>query len=539
MIIDSHTHVHSLPGHPWDSPPERILRLLDDAGIAAAAIMPYSDASPGSTVLLDQTAEWAKTADGRLIPYARLAPDEGAAELLRNAVEGRGFMGLKLHPVGFRAFPDDPGVIELLEMAGRLGIPALFHCGDEEYTLPLQILRAAEKCPQTRIILGHMGGYFHVEDAIFAAKRCENIILETSAMPFPSAIKAAVEEIGPERVIFGSDGPGCLPALEVDKTLLAGLDSDQLCLILSDSYLNILRRDHGDKVRKNLTLPKGCDAANPFATPSHIGLPPLHDHRVHLHCSERLSPNNPVYCGGSGSPFRSQIPEPGASIESIGAAMSASGRVASCTLIPGYCPEGYFRANERLLAAVSVSPVVFKPLPRINPNNGSEVEAALDMLKSGKTKGIFLHPQEESVRVNSELVKSIFRNTADEGGYLMIAGGYPLVSEAEGVAELAESCPNGVLVATSAAQIDICGMHLAHARAAMQRTSNLVAETSGIYRQDFIEDLIRDFGPDRVVFGSGFPRFDMAFETRRISRLNGLTTGTLRFADRLARQPDK
>ena len=69
------------------------------------------------------------------------------------------------------------------------------------------------------IILGHMGGYFHVDEAIDVAERYPNIILETSAMPYPEKIREAVERIGAERVIFGSDGPVSSPALETQKIM--------------------------------------------------------------------------------------------------------------------------------------------------------------------------------------------------------------------------------------------------------------------------------------------------------------------------------
>jgi uncharacterized protein len=102
-------------------------------------------------------------------------------------------------------------------------VPTLFHCGDEEFTLPLQVAEAAEAVPEATIILGHMGGYFHVKDAIRVARRHPNLILETSAMPYPRMIREAVEAIGVDRVLFASDGPGCDPLLEVQKVLRAGL----------------------------------------------------------------------------------------------------------------------------------------------------------------------------------------------------------------------------------------------------------------------------------------------------------------------------
>ena len=75
--------------------------------------------------------------------------------------------------------------------------------------------------------------------------------------------------------------------------------------------------------------------------------------------------------------------------------------------------------------------------------------------------------------------------------------------------------------ATSAGQIDICGAHLQGALSMMREHSNVSVETSGIYRQDFIEDLVHEFGADRVRFGSGAPGFDMSYEAARFRWLHG------------------
>jgi predicted TIM-barrel fold metal-dependent hydrolase len=88
--------------------------------------------------------------------------------------------------------------------------------------------------------MGHMGGYFHVDEAIAAAERVGNLVLETSAMPYPNKIGEAVSRIGAERVLFGSDGPGCNPALEVDKIRLAGLTPAAEALVLGDNAARLL-----------------------------------------------------------------------------------------------------------------------------------------------------------------------------------------------------------------------------------------------------------------------------------------------------------
>jgi predicted TIM-barrel fold metal-dependent hydrolase len=247
MIIDSHTHVDRVG---WYDPPETILRLMDEACIDKSIIMTYGDA-PDVEGSLEYIAEAVHKYPDRLIGYARMNPSRGkmAHRLFEKAMQEYGFMGLKLHPVGTLCHPAEPETIELIKLATRYRAPVLFHCGDEELTLPLQIGQAAEECPDATIILGHMGGYFHWKDAIRVAERHENVVLDTSALPYPQAIKRAVERIGPSRVLYASDGPGCDPRIEVHKVKMANLSPDDEEVVFHRGIEAILDRVRtgGDK----------------------------------------------------------------------------------------------------------------------------------------------------------------------------------------------------------------------------------------------------------------------------------------------------
>jgi predicted TIM-barrel fold metal-dependent hydrolase len=242
VIIDSHTHVDEAPNYGWYDPPETIIRLLDEAKIEQAIVMTYRDAPGPEERVIEYIAEAIQRYPGRLIGYARMNPRYGdaALALLDKSIREYGFKGLKLHPVSYVMHPASVPTVELIRLAASHKAPTLFHCGDEEFTLPLQVAEAAAAVPDATIILGHMGGYFHVRDAIRAAKRYPNLILETSAMPYPRMIKETVEQLGAERVLFASDGPGCDPALEVEKVRRAGLTPDEEALIFEGNIQRIL-----------------------------------------------------------------------------------------------------------------------------------------------------------------------------------------------------------------------------------------------------------------------------------------------------------
>lgn len=241
MIIDSHTHVDEVPALGWIDPADALIEKLDAAGIERAVVMTYTELPAVNPGALDYLVEQIARYPDRLTGYVRLHPwyDE-APDLLDRAIREYGMKGLKLHPVGTHDHPASELTLRLIRRAAAYGAPVLFHCGDEPLTTPLQIAQAAGQVPEARIILGHMGGYFHVEEAIETAARVPNLLLETSAMPYPHLIRRALDALGPERVLFASDGPGCSPRLEVHKVELAGLSEAERELVFHRNITRIL-----------------------------------------------------------------------------------------------------------------------------------------------------------------------------------------------------------------------------------------------------------------------------------------------------------
>ncbi len=242
MIVDFHTHVDEAELYGWMDPPEKLVPLLDDAGIERAAVMTYVDLPGSNPAALEYVAEAVSRYPDRLIGFARLNPNwrDAAMRALERAVGALGFRGVKLHPTTTLAHPAGEATVALMRRCGELGVPVLFHCGDDPYTTPQAIEAGARQAPETAVVLGHMGGYFHVEDAIAATERTPSLYLETSAMPYPARIAEAVARVGAERVMFGSDGPGCNPALELRKVRMSGLGPEAEAAVLGGTAARLL-----------------------------------------------------------------------------------------------------------------------------------------------------------------------------------------------------------------------------------------------------------------------------------------------------------
>jgi predicted TIM-barrel fold metal-dependent hydrolase len=236
MIIDSHAHCDVRFG--WEHTPEVVLKMMAEANIDKAVITTYADIPGDDPRTLERFIEALEKYPDKIVAgFIRLNPWYGRkAEELMEEVSKRPYMkGLKLHPVSCLMRPNDSPVLSLVKKAGELGWPVYFHSGDEPMSMPTQIGKAAKACPGTKIIMGHTGGFFYWKDAIKNARKYSNIYCETSATPFANAIRKAVDTIGPERVIFGSDMPAMHPTVELEKIEAAGLTEDEKQLVLCDN----------------------------------------------------------------------------------------------------------------------------------------------------------------------------------------------------------------------------------------------------------------------------------------------------------------
>ncbi|MGH3440601.1 MAG: amidohydrolase family protein [Nitriliruptorales bacterium] len=154
-------------------------------------------------------------------------------------------------------------------------------------------------------------------------------------------------------------------------------------------------------------------------------------------------------------------------------------------------------------------------LGRIDPLEGdAAVTEAERCLADLGARGLFLHPAEEAFTIH--VARSVFEVAADRGVPVVVATGYFALSEPLQIAAVARDFPSVTTVLTSGGQINISGLSMIDAWAALTRTESLHVLTNGEYRQDFIERLASEFDPARVMWASFAPVFDFRFERARI-----------------------
>jgi uncharacterized protein len=181
----------------------------------------------------------------------------GYVEEVERYLDHPKFLGLKLHPLIDGYHPNDPAVHALMELlVERGGLPVLVHSGHPISTLPWSIEELAVAFPDVKVILGHMGhgNVVYINASIDIAARNANVYLETSGMPMHTKIKEAVERVGVERVLYGSDVPFHHPAVEMLRVRVSGLGPAELERVLCTNartlFLGLQSRD-----REEVTAP--------------------------------------------------------------------------------------------------------------------------------------------------------------------------------------------------------------------------------------------------------------------------------------------
>lgn len=246
MIIDAHAHLDEVDAFGWQDTPSKLLGLMDDAGIEKSIVTTYAD-EPGPEDGVERLRGYVDQHPDRFIGFPRMDPRYGdeALETFEHAITEYGMRGLKLHPVSNLSNPFADFTVRMLDKAAELDVPVLFHSGDRIMCLPHQIGEAAARTDAT-LIMGHVGGFFHAREAIEVAARHENVILESSAFPYPRVLQDAIERLGADRIIYGSDQPAANPHVELRKIEVLDLSDRDREKILSRNIAELIDLDLED-----------------------------------------------------------------------------------------------------------------------------------------------------------------------------------------------------------------------------------------------------------------------------------------------------
>lgn len=207
VIIDAHTHLSPKRGKI-----ELNVQTMIDKMDAAGVDMIVSMGSGGNHLGQLQTnnnfnLHAAREYPHRIIPFIYFDPryeEDGLQEIDRCMEAGSEYYkGIKIghkYAVARYMYP-------MMEKAQEYGLPVGIHSDHSVRGNPYIIADLANSFPKVTTIVLHMGGRTSAAAemvAITSAEKNPNLWLETCfSNPFP--VKKAVERLGPDRIMFGSD----------------------------------------------------------------------------------------------------------------------------------------------------------------------------------------------------------------------------------------------------------------------------------------------------------------------------------------------
>jgi len=180
------------------------------------------------------------------VSVARTQPDP--VGYVTPFIESGSVAGIKLHPVvgGYACGELYHATKDVVRLAESYQLPVMIHTGH----IPVEGLSSISGCnevkaiepmiadfPRVRFILAHIG-WESWREVLKISLRYPNVYVETSWQP-ARIIRRAVDLLGPERVIFGSDFPLFRQSLALAQ-VRAALSPMELAAVLSTNALRLL-----------------------------------------------------------------------------------------------------------------------------------------------------------------------------------------------------------------------------------------------------------------------------------------------------------
>jgi uncharacterized protein len=209
----------------------------DAAGVEYAVVMPSPTPKPDNRALYETACK-----ERRAVLCCQVNPNDGEAafaEIRQSATEW-GMRVLKIMPAIYQVHLTSPMARRLMTTARELGLVVNIHSGSE-ISHPLAIGALCRRFPEVTVLMDHMGYREWTSDAIEAARDNPNLYLGTTIASFePIVVERAVRELGPQRVVYGSNWPNLYSDLAVEAIRRQRLGQEAEELVLGGNLARIL-----------------------------------------------------------------------------------------------------------------------------------------------------------------------------------------------------------------------------------------------------------------------------------------------------------
>ncbi|MBU7015687.1 MAG: amidohydrolase family protein [Theionarchaea archaeon] len=220
-VFDAHVHLAGSNGSLDKDVLDDLSLQMDIAAVDMAVVFAVTS-QEGMALTEDSNSAVAAAISEmpeRLVGFCSVHPAQGTKALQElERCHSLGLRGIKLHPV-LQDFHCDCDALHLLaKKAADLSMPILIHSSFPYNSRESESLyHLVSSHPETDFLLAHTGGFQFLDCYAYVEKRksgIENIYFELSTLvpmfrrsPYTPQVKWLVEQMGADRVVFGSNYP--------------------------------------------------------------------------------------------------------------------------------------------------------------------------------------------------------------------------------------------------------------------------------------------------------------------------------------------
>jgi predicted TIM-barrel fold metal-dependent hydrolase len=241
LVIDAHCHAGRGDGFtgPWDTAArlDRYLRRCDEAGIVRSNL--FAAFHSDYAVANEEVGRIVAGRPDRFYGFAFVNADRDRGRILamlHRATAELGFCWIKVHRHDARISR------EICDAARQLRLPVIYDLMGEVAAAEL----LAAEYPDVDFIIPHLGSFADDWSAQVAfidlLARHRNIFGDTSGVRRFDLLQRAVQRAGPQKVLFGSDGPWLHPGVELAKIEMLHLAPSARSLVVAGNFLRLTRQ---------------------------------------------------------------------------------------------------------------------------------------------------------------------------------------------------------------------------------------------------------------------------------------------------------
>ncbi len=246
-LIDMHTHI-------WftkdiESEKRLLLQTIEKYGIDMAfvsGLKTYFSTEEEVSYINDVICMYAKESADVIKGYAYVCPEHrNALDVVKRGIEEQNMVGVK---IWVSEYCDSDIVSPLAEKIIDYNVPLLIHSSKKSTSqvakenTSVNIRNLALRYPELKIIMAHIDGNCY--NGVQIVRELKNVWVDVSGSSNrTNEIEYAVENLGDDRILFGSDLTGCSFAIPYGKVMEAEVSDLVKEKIFYKNTLKLFDRD--------------------------------------------------------------------------------------------------------------------------------------------------------------------------------------------------------------------------------------------------------------------------------------------------------